>query len=216
MRFNTDPPEWLPALRWLGVGLAVIAGIGYYMLFDQPATSRTTAPTPTARASSPAVIVPTRTPAADGATGVADIGLREGNPAPEFNLPTLDGAAMVSLSQFRGQPVVLNFWASWCIPCRSETPALELAYQEYEPQGLVVLGIDSAEQDILTEAQAFADEFNLTYPLLWDQADEVLGAYGVLGLPTSVFLDAEGRVQRVYIGGMSDEQIHDFIGEIIE
>lgn len=212
MRLNTRPPAWLAPFKWLGIGLAVGAGIGYSLWFGQP--PRPAAPTPPVRASVSAVIFPTVTPAANAATEIATVGLRQGNQPPQFSLATLDGAATVSLSQFLGQPVVINFWASWCLPCRSETPALERAYQENKSQGLVILGINSAEQDMLTEAQAFANEFNVTYPLLWDKTDEVLEAYGVLGLPTSVFITPAGRVQRVYIGGLSDEQLRDFIGEI--
>ena len=98
----------------------------------------------------------------------------------------------------------------------TETPALERTYQKYRPQGLVILGVNSAEQDMLKEAEAFANEFKVTYPLLWDETDEVLKTYAVLGLPTSAFVNSEGLIQRIYIGVMSDEQIEDFIGEIIK
>lgn len=211
MRLNTGPPEWLPGLRWLGVALAVLAGMAsYYIVYERPAPAPAAASTPTGRPSGAAIILTTQTP-----TGDAAFGLNEGDPAPGFSLATLDGAETVNLSQFAGQPVVINFWASWCIPCRTETPALERAYQAYQTEGLVILGINSAVQDILIGAQAFADEFRVSYPLLWDATDAVLKAYGVLGLPTSIFLNAEGRIQRVYIGGMSDEQIQTFISEIL-
>ncbi len=106
-------------------------------------------------------------------------------------------------------------WASWRIPCRTETPALERAYEEYQSVGLVSLGINSAAQDTLNEARTFAKEFNVTYPLVGEETDEVLAAYGILGLPTSVFINAEGRIQQVHIGPLSDEQIQEFVGEII-
>jgi len=210
MSLHTRPAQWLPVLMWLGVGLAVGAGIGYSVLFDQPALAPPTSPTQIERSSPGVISLPTPTSGADRM-----FGLRVGNTAPGFSLTTLDGAVTVSLAQFEGQPVLINFWASWCLPCRSETPALELAYQEYQPQGLVILGINTAAQDTLKETQSFADEFDVSYPLLWGETDEVPDAYGILGLPTSVFLDTEGRGQRVYIGGMSDAQIKEFIAEIL-
>lgn len=213
-----ETPEWMQALKWFGVALAIGMGVGLYIFWQgrpagaNPAPSVATTSTPSSL-SLLTPIVPTETILLSQPTPPARVA--QGAPASDFTLTTLDGEATLTLSQFKGQPVLINFWASWCIPCRSETPALERAYQKYQSEGLIILGINSAEQDTLKEAEAFAAEFKVTYRLLWDETDEVLKDYAVLGLPTSVFINSEGLVQRIYIGGMSDEQIEDFIGEII-
>lgn len=213
-----ETPEWMQALKWFGVALAIGLGVGFYLLWQSRPAGAT--PTPSAATTiTPSSlslltsIVPTETILLSRPTPPTRVA--QGAPAPDFTLTTLDGEFTLILSQLKGQPLLINFWASWCIPCRSETPALEQAYQKYQSQGLIILGINSAEQDTFNEAETFAAEFKVTYPLLWDETDEVLKDYAVLGLPTSVFINSEGLVERIYIGEMSDEQIEDFIGEII-
>jgi peroxiredoxin len=215
-----ETPEWMQALKWFGIALAMGLGVGFYVFWQGRPAGATPIPyAVTTRTPTPlsllTPIVPTETILLSQPTQPPPARLAQGAPAPDFTLTTLDGESTFILSQFKGQPVLINFWASWCIPCRMETPALERAYQKYQSQGLVILGINSAEQDTLKEAETFAKEFKVTYPLLWDETDEVLKTYAVLGLPTSVFVNSEGVIQRIHIGGMSDEQIEDFIGEII-
>lgn len=209
----------LQAFKWMGLGLAVGAGMGLYVFWYSPLTGANVRATESATATPVVVqslqpIVPTETiilaspapPFTRLATGAV---------APDFSLSTLEGEATISLAQFKGQPALINFWASWCLPCQTETPALERAYQKYRSQGLVVLGLNSAELDDLTAALDFAKEFKVSYPLLWDETGFILTAYNVLGLPTSFFVNREGLIQRIQVGGMTDEQIEDFIGEII-
>ena len=128
-----------------------------------------------------------------------------GAPAPDFTLNTLDGSEL-SLAQFRGQPVLINFWASWCPPCRLEMPELVRAYEAHQSKGFIILAIDLTFQDSIPDAQAFVDEFNMTFPVLLDETGEVtMELYRLRGLPTSVFVGRDGRIKRVNIGAMTAE-----------
>jgi thiol-disulfide isomerase/thioredoxin len=91
-----------------------------------------------------------------------------GKQAPDFTLSTFDGAE-VSLSQFHGQPVLVNFWASWCLPCREEMPELVRSYESHKAEGVMILGLNLTYSDTVPEVQAFVNEFNITFPVLLDQ-----------------------------------------------
>ncbi|MGH2544730.1 MAG: peroxiredoxin family protein [Ardenticatenaceae bacterium] len=142
--------------------------------------------------------------------------LEAGEPAPDFTLPTLDGAS-VTLSELRGQPVLINFWATWCPPCRLEMPDLQRAYETHEASSFVILAVDLAFQDSHEAVQAFVEEFGLTFPVLLDESGEVAEElYDLRGLPMSVFVDREGIVRQVQIGAMNREQIEQYVAEILE
>jgi len=139
-----------------------------------------------------------------------------GAPAPDFTLKTLGGDA-VTLSKFRGEPVLINFWASWCVPCRLETPDLVRAYEQHKSEGLVLLGVNLTAQDTLPEAEAFTKEFKISYPVPLDQTGKVAGElYRVLGLPTSVFVNRAGVITRVNVGAMTGAQIDQYLGEVLK
>ena len=138
-----------------------------------------------------------------------------GEQAPDFTLPTPDGT-QVSLSQYGGQPVLINFWASWCIPCRDETPDLIRAYKTYQAVDLVVLGVNLTNQDALPDIKAFVAEFQMTYPVLLDKDGEVANLYQVLGIPTSVFINRHGVITHVQIGKSTAEQIEKYLAEILK
>ncbi len=122
-----------------------------------------------------------------------------GAPAPDFSLATLDGE-MVTLSDLRGRPVVLNFWATWCGPCRAEMPALEQVWQQYEQGGVMVLGVDQGEQAGTVE-RFVREEVGTSFPILLDPDQKVGAAYQVRALPTTFFIGADGVIQEVRIGG---------------
>ncbi|GIW08433.1 MAG: hypothetical protein KatS3mg060_3238 [Dehalococcoidia bacterium] len=124
-----------------------------------------------------------------------------GGAAPEFSLPTLDGRT-VSLASLKGKPVLLNFWATWCAPCREEMPLIQRAAARYASSGLTVLAIDVQEGEALV--QPFVDEFGLTFPVLLDKNGEVVSRYRVRGIPTTVFIDRGGIIQSVYLGPMDE------------
>jgi cytochrome c biogenesis protein CcmG/thiol:disulfide interchange protein DsbE len=112
--------------------------------------------------------------------------------APVFRLDQLHGSKTVSLADYRGKAVVLNFWASWCAPCKDEAPALESAWQRWRSKDVVVVGVDI--QDFGTDAQRFVDRYGLTYPVLRDKEKWTWGRYGLTGLPETWFVDRQGRL----------------------
>lgn len=125
---------------------------------------------------------------------------RPGFTAPDFELQTLAGEA-VRLSDLRGQAVLVNLWATWCPPCRAEMPAIEAVYREYASQGFVVLGVDAANQDDLSQVEDFIQEYELTFPILLDLDGAVSRSYGLRSFPTSFFIDGDGTIREVVIGG---------------
>lgn len=120
--------------------------------------------------------------------------------APDFTLETLGGQS-VTLSDLRGQAVLLNFWASWCPPCQAEMPALQDVYADYADHGLVVLAVNATSQDTRTAIQAFLTEEGMTFPLPLDINGAVNTLYGVTSLPTTFFIGPDGVIREVIIGG---------------
>lgn len=129
---------------------------------------------------------------------------REGRSAPNFKLETPEGDVH-TLDQYRGSYVLLNFWASWCGPCRGETPDLEDFHQATAHRDVVVIGVNQQEQ--AATARSFADEFHVTYPILLDSDGEVSNAYQFPGLPATFLIDPTGVVERVYYGRITLDQL---------
>ncbi len=123
-----------------------------------------------------------------------------GHPAPDFTLQTPDGETVI-LSDLRGQAVVLNFWASWCGPCRAEMPELEQAYQDNKEGGLVVLAVNQGEQGPI--ATDFMRTYGLTFPVVLDQRLLVSQLYNTNSLPTTFFIDRNGVIREQVIGQMN-------------
>lgn len=123
--------------------------------------------------------------------------------APDFRLTSLEDGS-VRLSDLRGKPVILNFWATWCPPCRREMPALEAIWQRYGRGGVLVLGIDEGEQPSVV-ARFAREQVGTTFPLLLDRQQEVGARYNVRAIPTTVFVDPSGRIQDIVVGGPLDE-----------
>ena len=135
--------------------------------------------------------------------------------APDFTLRTLGGEE-ITLSDLRGKPVLINFWASWCEPCRLEMPELVNAYETYKDEGLVILAVDLTYQDALEDVRTFVEEFGLPFPVLLDETGEVTDElYNVMGIPMSFFVNREGVIVRRQIGAMTGEQIEEFVREMI-
>ncbi|MFQ6058716.1 MAG: redoxin domain-containing protein [Anaerolineae bacterium] len=136
-----------------------------------------------------------------------------GSPAPDFTLPDLEGQP-VSLSRLKGQPVMINFWATWCPPCRFEMPLIEAAYQKYKDQGFVVVAVDVQEPQELVEA--FVQRFGLSFPVVLDSAGEVSSIYRVRGLPRSFFVDREGVIRAMKAGALlREEELEGYLADIL-
>ena len=126
--------------------------------------------------------------------------------APDFSLESATGET-VTLSELRGQPVLVNLWASWCGPCRAEMPAMQRVYERYRDQGFVILAVNVTNQDSRAAALAFYEELGLSYPLLFDVDGSVSAAYQLRALPSSFFILPDGRIQEVVIGGPMAEAL---------
>ena len=151
------------------------------------------------------VVRPSLVDNASGSGGAPQLTTFGGGPAPAFSLPDLtDPTRTLSLSQFRGRPVLVNFWASWCIPCRKEMPLLEAAYRRVH--GLVVfLGVDT--NDTSGAALSFLRQTGVTYPSAYDPHGTAATAYGLFGLPTTVFVAPDGKILERHVGALSSDTL---------
>jgi cytochrome c biogenesis protein CcmG/thiol:disulfide interchange protein DsbE len=122
-----------------------------------------------------------------------------GGPAPAFSLRRLDTSGTLALASLRGKPVVLNFWASWCVPCKGEAKMLEDAWQRYRSEGVVFVGIDW--HDVKSDARRFLDHHGVTYPTVLDGSGSITDRYGVVGVPETYFIDRRGRLVGEHIVG---------------
>ena len=134
--------------------------------------------------------------------------------APDFTLKTLAGDTL-SLSHLRGHPVFLNFWATWCKPCRGEMSDIIAAYDAHHTAGLEVLAINLTDQERMKDVRSFVQELQLPFPVLLDQKGKVRKRYGLRGVPTSVFIDTLGVVRLVNIGPITRENIQRGLAEIL-
>jgi len=136
-------------------------------------------------------------------TGAADE-LAEGKlvHAPAFTLDRLDRDGQLGVGDLKGKAVVVNFWASWCVPCRDEAPVLQKTYERYRDQGLVVLGVDV--NDFRQDARRFMKRYGLTYPVVYDGKGSTVGKWGVRGFPETFFVDRSGKLVGERISGPVD------------
>jgi cytochrome c biogenesis protein CcmG/thiol:disulfide interchange protein DsbE len=135
--------------------------------------------------------------------------------APDFTLVDPNGNAY-HLASLRGKAVLVNLWATWCPPCRAEMPAVEKYYRQYRSHGLVVLGVNATAQDYPLNIVPFVQEYNLTFPILLDETGAVAQSYQVRSLPSSYFINRDGSIAEVVIGGpMSEAILQTYIQEIL-
>ena len=150
---------------------------------------------------------PLQTPAiSDIPTGNL-LAIQVGQPAPPFGLANLEGQP-VRLQDFAGQPVILNFWATWCAPCRQEMPELQAFQEEKAAEGLVILGINREESQ--EQVAKFYAEMGLTFPALLDERGAVSNSYGVFNMPTTYFVRGDGLVAAVHRGPLTTQQLADY------
>jgi len=124
--------------------------------------------------------------------------------APTFALERLDEDGSLDLAGLRGKPVVLNFWASWCDPCKEEAPYLEQVWRANRHRGLTVVGLDA--KDFRRDARAFMRRFELTFPIVYDGPGKTLAGYGVTGFPETFVIDREGRVVEAFVGAVNSDE----------
>lgn len=180
----------LKPLVWIGLAALVVVGAGFWIGLNPAAPKR------------------------DNRAGGLEPAPIAGHPAPEFTLKTIEGQT-VSLSDFRGQPVIINFWATWCGPCRVEMPHLQAAYEAHQSDGLVVLGVNLTERDSPQAVPDFLAEFGLTFPVVLDESGHVAEMYRVFGQPASVFVNEAGVIHQVFQGPVNEQFINDRVAELL-
>jgi len=131
--------------------------------------------------------------------------------AADFVLKLFDGSDF-RLSDHRGKPVFINFWASWCVPCAEEMPAIEQVYKEYSKKDVIFIGI--AIEDTETKARLFADRFGVSFPIGLDPG-EIHKSYPLYGVPTTVFVDKQGKINYLHMGGVTEALIRHELDKII-
>jgi cytochrome c biogenesis protein CcmG, thiol:disulfide interchange protein DsbE len=137
-----------------------------------------------------------------------------GDRAPDREMTTLDGTSNGRLADYRGHWVLVNFWASWCEPCRAEAPALESFWKANRGNGTVVLGVDV--DDASDDARSFAREFHLTYPLLRQgDGDEIKQSYGMTGLPENFLVDPRGSIRLIQRGPVNEAFLRDEVQPLV-
>ncbi|MCS7221273.1 MAG: TlpA family protein disulfide reductase [Anaerolineae bacterium] len=135
-----------------------------------------------------------------------------GQPAPDFEMAYPDGRRM-RLSDWRGQPVLINFWATWCGPCRVEIPELIKAYEAHRQHGLVILAVNV--QESAHQVQPFVDELGLSFPVVLDLDGEISRQYQVRSLPSSIFVGRDGLIAARWVGILSPEQLWNHLERIL-
>jgi len=191
---DVSPPrsKWQRRLPLIASGLAIAIGL---LLIAGPAflSSLPTGPKPALQ------------------SGMQSGMPKEGQPIPDFDLPTLDGDRTVRLSDLRGSPVLINFWATWCGPCKQEMPLLVEQYNWNKGKGLRVLAIDTLANDNVDDMQVFAKKFNMNFDVLLDKTDAVAGGWQIMGLPTTFFVKPDGTVAKVHVGQLTADQLKEYM-----
>ena len=178
--------EWRGPLPGLVVPVAVLAGVGAFVWF---------------LAGHPGVSLA-------GSSGTGSIAV--GQPAPDFTLPQLDGTQL-RLSDLRGKPVIVNFWASWCGPCRDEIPQLVALHRQHATD-LTIVGVDLQED--AGSVRSFVNDFGMSYPVVLDTHGATIRPYHITGPPTSVFIDASGTVRKIVLGPLAGSDLEADIAAI--
>lgn len=141
-----------------------------------------------------------------------------GQTAPDFDVEFFDGYGwenrnVANLAEMRGRPVVLNFWASWCVECRYETDLLEQAWQQYRDDGVVFLGV--AYADVEPNSIAYMEEFGVTFPHAPDLGTDISQEYEITGVPETFFIDRNGVIRHVQIGPVSQQMLDELMPQLL-
>jgi cytochrome c biogenesis protein CcmG, thiol:disulfide interchange protein DsbE len=139
--------------------------------------------------------------------------LEAGDAVPTTSLPQLDGGGSESLTDYKGEWVLVNFWASWCLPCRAEAPTLEEFQQQHDKSRFTVVGIDT--QDLSDDARAFVERYGLSYPQLRDGNGDIADEYGTTGVPENFLVDPSGKVRLVAPGPVNEEYLQKEVAPLL-
>ena len=134
--------------------------------------------------------------------------------APDFSLQTLDGKPF-RLSEMAGRPVLINYWATWCIPCKVELPILEKLHQEYQQKGLYIVSVNAIDQDSVDKVQGIVDQFSMTFPVLLDQGGQFASLYKTMFFPTTVLVDASGVIREINLGDSTEDELRLSLDKIL-
>ncbi|GKV56996.1 thiol-disulfide oxidoreductase ResA [Sporosarcina sp. NCCP-2222] len=137
--------------------------------------------------------------------------LKVGDEAPDFELVDLDGN-IHRLSDYKGQGVFLNFWGTWCAPCKKEMPAMGRQYEIYKDEGVQILAVNIAEPKL--KVQSFAEQYGMVFPTLIDKTKSVMQAYNVKPLPTTLLINPDGKIIQIITGEMSEKDIQGYMESI--
>ena len=151
----------------------------------------------------------------------AEYGLKKGQYAPDFTLETLSGEP-ITLSDLKGKKVLLNFWATWCPPCKKEMPDLQHYYEKYandENVEIVAVNLTHTERtisttDVVENVKLFAESYDLTFPIPLMKEDSISKTYQIITIPSTFMIDTEGRIQRQIIGPLNVDSIHEYVRQI--
>ncbi len=136
-----------------------------------------------------------------------------GQPAPDFSAST-PGGKMIRLSSLYGSPVALNFWATWCIPCKVEMPELQAAQERYGKDRLVVLGVNAGES--AEQVEAYMQGLKITFDSVLDPQESIIDQYDIRAFPTTIWIDANGVVRAKHIGPLTRDNIDRYVSDLLQ
>jgi thiol-disulfide isomerase/thioredoxin len=142
------------------------------------------------------------------------VGPQVGLRAPDFALQAMDGKTY-RLSELVGRPVLIDYWATWCIPCKAELPILEKLSKEYRPKGLLIISVNAIDQDSTDKVQDIIDQFNMTFPVLLDQGSQFANLYQAMFFPTTVLVDARGVIREINLGDSSEAELRTSLEKVL-
>ncbi len=136
--------------------------------------------------------------------------------APDFTVQDASGQE-VRLSDYAGTPVVINFWATWCGPCKSELPAFDAAYREYGDEvQFMMINLTDGQRETVDVVQAFLEEGGYSFPVCYDTTQQAAGTYGVYSIPLTLFIDREGQLAQYQVGAMSKEMLYGYLDGLLD